>query len=190
MRGGPVWYNAPVYFQVDSTESYPIREPLRECLTEALDHIDAYLAETLYALHHNDGESLEETWLYETLPPRFKSKMNETMCRNLATTLKTVREKLFSHATAEVGCPAEEIILGWALHMAADFMLLTDLNLARLKDQVADFFDAVFSDVDFELAYNLRLDGIENEEHVNVRAFRVEEWFNPYDPAKYFTVAN
>jgi len=179
-----------VYIKTDSIEPYPIREPLRKCLTEALDQIAAYLDETLYTFHH-DNEPLEETWLYETLPPRYKSKMTETMCRNLVSTLEIVRKKVFGHAPAEFGCPAEEIILGWALHMAVDFMLLTDPSLGLLKEQVAAFFDIVFRDIDFEYAYNLRLDGIENDTRANVRAFRVEEWFDPYDPAKgYLTAAN
>ncbi len=98
-------------------------------------------------------------------------------------------------------CTGESVVLGWALQDARDTasgddettaeiarqlldpLALTDEDSAAPASDLHGLYDELFQDLDFEVLYNLELDGIDASEagqQLGMESLRPDDWFIPY----------
>lgn len=113
------------------------------------------------------------------LPRQYGARYNLTFAKQFLACLMTVSWKLFDQENHRLSCLAEELALG-ALIQTAE-------GVRSWHDDDADFDtfrEYAFEDMDFELLFNPRLDGIENDEAIQSKLHMVglafPDWFKPW----------
>src|SRR5215208_3677116 len=127
------------------------------------------------------GEHFGDCSMAAWLPPKYLPRYGALFAKQVAVCLIVVAGKLTDRHPHVLACVAEEMALGALIDEAA-----TDLGEAGERDQAAELRAAgegAFQDMDFELLFDPRWDGIENTEagaRLAMANLRFEDWFRPF----------
>ena len=149
---------------------------LRDALLDGCSHVVDGAFNTLEALA--DGDSFAVTFMANWLPRKFLPRYDLRFARSFAVCLISVAGKLTDRHPHLLASVAEEMALAAILDEAESAL---DLN-GRKVDMRAEA-EAAFQDTDFELLFDPRWDGLEEDEavsHLAMANLRFEHWFRPF----------
>ena len=151
----------------------------RRALLAACDLLIDQAFEDVGALE--EGEHVGDRSMAAWLPAKFLPRYDALFAKKLAVCLIAVAGKLTDRRPHILACVAEEMALAALVDEAA-----TELGEAGELDQAAELRAAgegAFQDMDFELLFDPRWDGIEDTgagARLAMANLRFEDWFRPF----------
>jgi hypothetical protein len=125
-----------------------------------------------------EGGSFADTFMANWLPRKYLPRYNIQFARSFAVCLISVAGKLTDRHPHVLASVAEELALAAILDEAGSVL---DLD-GRKVDMRAEA-EAAFQDTDFELLFDPRWDGLEDDDavsHLAMANVRFEGWFRPF----------
>lgn len=158
--------------------SYRLTRDQRRWIRTAADMVTDLAVEDLASLV--DGAAWDNLWLFEQLPERFSRRFDSTFAKQFVDMLIVVAWKVKDRRWWCPASVAEEIAMWTILEMA---VVVADMEGEEFEHGELD--DEIFEDLDFRLLYDMKFDGVEDEdpdtEHMGYGHLRFEEWFAPFN---------
>lgn len=125
------------------------------------------------------GGEWSDTHMSAILPVQFASRYDLAFAKRMWDTLIVVEWKIRDRRWWSLSSLAEELIMRAILETA--------VAIAELEGEAFDphdYAEEIFEDCDFEILFNLSLDGIEHDRDMMTHMgfdLRFESWFKPYE---------
>lgn len=147
-----------------------------------IDHLFDDL-ETISELDEITAAAIEETWVLHRLPPRFAHKYDPGFIRKFVVVTADLTGAL-ARTWREPDCVAAELALKCLLDEAEAIEGLYQLDLPVWRN---DLEDQLVQDFDYDLLYDMSLDGFEDDSELlkeqGIVPMRFEHWFKPFNEA-------
>ncbi|GCF07319.1 hypothetical protein [Dictyobacter arantiisoli] len=157
-----------------------LSETEKKSLDMACDLLIDHAFEDLEQL--KDTKDAADTWLGIYLPQRYIYKYTPLFFKKFTVCLITVAWKLAQAEQIPLASLAEELA-AWTLVREAQRLLQDELEEATDKDNLEQFIDVFFEDLDFEYLFDNAFDGIEETQggqQMNITSLAFDNWFKPF----------
>lgn len=132
-------------------------------------------------LNLKEGESLDETSMYQYLPERYQHRYDLSFAQQFLDVMILVAWKIRDKGWWMLNSVAEELAMRAILHQAEVQAELEGKSFAS-----EDLVDYIFEDTDIEFLFLPKFDGIEDDEylvrHMGIANLHFGDWFNPFRP--------
>lgn len=149
---------------------------LRDALLDGCVLMVDEVFDSLRAL--DEGEEFADTFMATWLPRKYLPRYDIRFARRFAVCLISVAGKLTDHHPHVLASVAEEMALAAILDAAESV-----LDVKGHKVDMRAEAEAAFQDADFELLFDPRWDGLEDDEsvsHLAMANLRFEAWFSSF----------
>jgi hypothetical protein len=170
---------------VPAQERQPARLRRAALALAAIEIIDRCIDDLQVVEFDDDGRPLdpdevEDTFVYDAFPPRYRRGYDEAFFRKVLVTAIKVAHDLADPHGGQAACTAEEIIRRAVGGLAMHVWEITGLGPALLDPD-----ELLLEDTDFELLFDEAFDGLEDDPAsqagMNVEVPRLRDWFAPFN---------